>query len=47
MKKEEFIKLAPKCGYGSATAASKYVEEYQKEDYGTDDFVSLYESSMH
>ena len=47
MKKEEFIKLAPKCGYGSTTAASKYVEEHQKEDYGTDDFVSLYESSIH
>lgn len=47
MKKEEFIKLVPKCGYGSTTAAKRYIEEHQKEDYGTDDFVSLYESSMH
>lgn len=47
MKKEKFIKLAPKCGYGSMTAANKYVEEHQKEDYGTDDFKELYESSMH
>ena len=47
MKKEEFIELAPKCGYGKKEAAKKYVEEHPKDDYDTEDFKALYETSMH
>lgn len=47
MKKEEFINLVPKCGYGTKGAAKRYVEEHPKEDYDTDDFKALYEKSMH
>lgn len=42
MKREEFIKLAPKCGYGSEERARDYVDEIPKEDYDTDDFIKLY-----
>lgn len=47
MKAEEFVKLASKCGYGTKASAKRYVEENPKEDYDTDDFKELYETSMH
>jgi len=46
MKREEFINLVPKCGYGTKGAAKRYVAEHPKEDYDTDDFKNLYETSM-
>lgn len=42
MKREEFIKLAPRCGYGSEERARDYADGNPKEDYDTDDFIKLY-----
>lgn len=50
MKKEEFIKLAQKCGYGSEDRARGYTERNPKTHYGVDDFIKLYHEqtdSMH
>lgn len=50
MKKEEFIKLAQKCGYGSEDRARDYTERNPKTHYGVDDFIKLYHEptdSMH
>lgn len=50
MKKEEFIKLAPGCGYGSEERARDYTERNPKMHYGVDDFIKLYHEptdSMH
>lgn len=50
MKKEEFIKLAPGCGYGSEDRARDYTERNPKTHYGVDDFIKLYHeptNSMH
>ncbi|WP_243273202.1 DNA (cytosine-5-)-methyltransferase [Coprococcus comes] len=50
MKKEEFIKLAPKCGYGSEDRARDYTERNPKMHYSVDDFIKLYHEpidSMH
>ena len=47
MNKEQFVKLAVYSGYGNKAGAEKYVEENHKEEYTTDDFIALHESSMH
>ena len=50
MKKEEFINLAPKCGYGSEDRARDYTERNPKMHYSVDDFIKLYHEptdSMH
>ena len=50
MKKEVFIKLAPKCGYGSEERAREYTVKNPKTHYDVDDFIKLYHDradSMH
>lgn len=50
MKKEEFIRLAPKSGYACEERAREYTEKYPKEDDTADDFIKLYHEpsdSMH
>jgi hypothetical protein len=48
MNKEEFIHLAVKCGYAATPqGAEHYTKEHPKEDYDTDDFIAMHESSMH
>lgn len=47
MNKEEFIKLAVSSGYGTKGTAEKYVKENDKQEYTTDDFISMYHQSMH
>lgn len=47
MNKEEFIKAAELSGYGTKGAAEKYVEDNDKPEYTTDDFIELYHRSMH
>ena len=59
MTKEEFVKIAQRCGYGTKKiakkyieqnpkkSAKKYVEKNPKEEYDTNDLITLYEGSMH
>ena len=47
MNKQEFIKLAVSSGYGTKSAAEHYTEKHNKSEYSTDDFISLYHTSMH
>ena len=47
MTREEFIKLAVSSGYGTKSASEHYVEQHDKSEYTTDDFISLYHTSMH
>jgi hypothetical protein len=48
MNKDEFIRLAVKCGYSATPQGAKhYVEEHPKDDYDTDDFIAMHETSMH
>ncbi len=47
MNKQEFIKLAVFYGYGTKSAAERYAETHEKPEYATDDFISLYHTSMH
>ena len=47
MTKEEFITIVQRCGYGTKKSAKKYVEKNPKEEYDTNDLITLYEGSMH
>ena len=47
MTREEVIKLAVSSGYGTKSAAEHYTEQNDKAEYTTDDFISLYHTSMH
>lgn len=47
MNKEEFIKLAISSGYGTRSAAEHYVNQHDKQEYTTDDFIDMYHTSMH
>ena len=46
MNKQEFIKLAVSSGYGTKSAAEHYTEQHDKSEYTTNDFISLYHTSM-
>ena len=47
MNKEEFVILAVRCGYSNKVAAEAYVKANSKEEYTTDDFITLHNKSMH
>lgn len=47
MTKDEFIKLAVSSGYGTKSAAERYVNQHNKTEYTTDDFIEMYHTSMH
>ena len=47
MNKQEFIKLAVSSGYGTKSSAERYAETHEKPEYTTDDFIELYQMSMH
>lgn len=47
MNKQEFIKLAVSSGYGTQSAAEHYIEQHDKTEYTTEDFIELYHTSMH
>ena len=47
MNKQEFVKLAVSSGYGTKASAEHYVNQHDKTEYTTDDFICLYHTSMH
>lgn len=47
MNKQEFIKLAVSSGYGTKASAEHYVNQHDKTEYTTEDFIELYHTSMH
>ena len=47
MTKEEFVKIAQRCGYGTKKIAKKYIEQNPKDAYSTDDLIALHEGNMH
>lgn len=47
MNKQEFIKLVVSSGYGTQSAAEHYIEQHDKTEYTTEDFIELYHTSMH
>lgn len=47
MTKEEFVKIAQRCGYSTKKIAKKYIEQNPKDAYSTDDLIALHEGNMH
>ena len=41
MTKEEFITIVQRCGYGTKKSAKKYVEKNPKEEYDTNDLITV------
>ena len=47
MDKEEFIKWQYRPGAETRSAAEHYVNQHDKPEYTTEDFIDMYHTSMH